>query len=558
MRSYANWGRLILRLPPLFFLLILFIYPLVTIFDMSLRPDGILDLSGFSRIITSDYYLETLIFTIWQAFLSTILTVGLAIPCAYIFVKYDFPLRQTILSLSLIPFVLPTVVVATAFLTLIGESGLVNQILMQLFALEEAPIQIQRTLTMILIAHVFYNFAIALRFITSYWLNRSQTIEEAAQSLGAYGWRLWWYVRFPLLRPALLATSLIIFIFTFTSFGVILILGGVRFATLEVQIYNQAINIFNLPLAAALSIVQICIMAIMMTVYIRLQSNMPQHVTPRFIIQKKPDSITEWLSVGTTVLAITLLLFAPLFALIWQALTIGLDSPSLTYFEKLFVNERNSILFVPPLTAITNSLVFATFTAFLALFLGGVISFWVRDNQRKSMTRRALDVFFMLPLATSAVTLGLGYIVALDEPPLNLRSSWLIIPLAHTLIAIPFVLRTLTPALRNIPQSLPSVASTLGSSPMQVWRYIEMPLIFKQVIVAFVFAFTVSLGEFGASVFVARPDTPTIPIVVFRLLGQPNIDNYGQALAMSSILMVVCALSFIIIDRFRLPTVGDF
>jgi thiamine transport system permease protein len=164
----------------------------------------------------------------------------------------------------------------------------------------------------------------------------------------------------------------------------------------------------------------------------------------------------------------------------------------------------------------------------------------------------------MLPLATSAVTLGFGYMTALDEPPLDLRASPVLIPLAHTLVAMPFVVRSVLPALRSISPSIRGAAQVLGASPWTVWRTIDLPLISRGLLVGATFAFTVSIGEFGASLFVARPDTPTIPIVIFRLLGQPGADNYGQALAMSTLLMLVCAVSFVVIERSRTLGMGEF
>jgi len=164
---------------PLLFLALFFFYPLFSIFDVSLRPDGGWDFSGFTQIITSAYYRETLWFTIWQATLSTALTIGLALPSAYVFTRFRFRGKSLLLSLSTLPFVLPTVVVASAFTALIGSRGVVNQWLMSLLSLATAPIQLQNTLALVLIAHVFYNYAIALRMITGYWANQSTRIEEA-------------------------------------------------------------------------------------------------------------------------------------------------------------------------------------------------------------------------------------------------------------------------------------------------------------------------------------------------------------------------------------------
>ena len=98
----------------------------------------------------------------------------------------------------------------------------------------------------------------------------------------------------------------------------------------------------------------------------------------------------------------------------------------------------------------------------------------------------------------------------------------------------------------------------LGASPLRIWRRIELPLLSRSLVVGATFAFAISLGEFGASVFVARPDTPTMPLVIYRLLGQPGTTNYGQALAMSVILLLVCLISFLLIERFRDVGVGEF
>jgi thiamine transport system permease protein len=164
----------------------------------------------------------------------------------------------------------------------------------------------------------------------------------------------------------------------------------------------------------------------------------------------------------------------------------------------------------------------------------------------------------MLPLGTSAVTLGFGFIIALDEPPLNLRASLLLLPLAHTLVAFPFVVRSLLPALRGIKPSLREAASVMGASPWRVWRQVDLPIVGRALLVGAVFAFTISMGEFGATTLIARPQTPTMPVAIYRFLGQPGALNYGQALAMSTLLMLVCAAGMIAIERFRVGEIGEF
>ncbi len=536
---------------PVLFMGLFFFYPLLAIFSLSFRPEGVWDFSGFLRIVTTPYYIETLFFTLWQALLSTALTLLLAIPSAYVFVRYQFPFRRLLLTLSSLPFVLPTVVVATALQALLGNNGVVNTLLKGFLSLENAPIQLERTLGFILIAHVFYNYAVALRMISGYWANQSLRLEEAAQLLGASGWRLWWEVRLPMLRPAIVASGVLVFIFTFTSFGIVLILGGVRFSTLEVQIYYQAVNVFDLPMAGALSLVQLGIMAVMMGVYTRLQRQNSVDLAPTRLILKPIRRWSERLAVlGVTSLMSTLL-FAPLAVLVWASLTYAQDTPSLHYYGLLDENVRGSALFVSPLMAVANSLQFAAITTILALILGIIASLLIYRYP-------IADVVFMLPLATSAVTLGFGFILVLDTPPLQLRSSWVIIPIAHTLVALPFVIRSVLPALRAIPHHTLESARLLGASTWRVRREVMLPLIGRGIGVGAVFAFTVSMGEFGASLFVARPNTPTLPIAIFRLLGQPMRDNYGQALALSVILLLCCAAGFLLIERLRDVGAGEF
>jgi thiamine transport system permease protein len=164
----------------------------------------------------------------------------------------------------------------------------------------------------------------------------------------------------------------------------------------------------------------------------------------------------------------------------------------------------------------------------------------------------------MLPLGTSAVTLGLGFIIALDHPPLDLRASPILVPLAHTLVAFPFVVRSLTPALRSIRPRLRQAAAMLGASPWQVLRHIDLPLTGRAIVVAATFAFTISLGEFGATAMISRPEFPTIPVAIYRFISQPGAQNYGQALALSAILMAVTTVGMLAIERFRIADIGEF
>jgi len=429
------------------------------------------------------------------------------------------------------------------------------------------PIQFINTLWAILAAHVFYNTAVVLRLVGNAWAHLDPRLVHAARVLGASPWRAWREVTLPLLRPSIVAALVLVFLFDFSSFGVVLMLGGPRFATLEVAIYTQALHLLNLPLAALLSLIQIACTLTLTTLYARLAPRLSTPSAPRAAEEasRRPVGPRQRLAAVLLVGLLLVLLVAPLAAL--AARSIARLEPNrgqqtsvsagltLSYYRELFVNRREALFYVPPIAAVRNSLGYAAATVVIALALGLPAA---SALARTSRFGRPVDALLMLPLGTSAVTLGLGFVVALDTPPLDLRASPLLVPLAHSLVALPFVVRTLQPALASIPERLRMAAATLGASPWRVWREVDLPIVARAVSVAAAFAFTISMGEFGATSLVARPEYPTVPIAIFRFLSQPGALNYGQALAMATLLMGLTLAGILIIERLRLPGVGEF
>jgi thiamine transport system permease protein len=547
----------LILLVPFVFLALFFFYPLFEIFSLSLAPEGKLALSPFRTIFTDPYYARLLAFTTGQALLSTLLTLLAGLPAAYVFARYDFRGKSLLRALTTIPFVLPTMVVAAAFTALVGPQGHLNRWLMALLGLDAPPIHLQQTLALVLIAHVFYNAAIIVRVVGGFWANLDPRVEEAARVLGAGRWRTFRQVTLPLLLPSVVAASLLVFLFCFTSFGVILVLGGPQLATIEVEIYYQAVPFFNLPLAAALSLLQMLFTFAVMAMYTRIQARaaVPLNLRPAEFTQRRPATLGQRLVVWGSLGGLLLLLLAPLLALVLRSLSLEGDL-TLRYYQALFTNPFQSFFYVPPAVAIRNSLLVAGATVALALSIGLISAYLLAGPS--SPLKSFLDPLVMLPLGTSAVTLGLGYIVALDQPPLNLRASPLLLPLAHTLVAFPFVVRSLLPALRGLNPHWREAAGVLGASRARIVHEIDLPIIGRALLVGAVFAFTVSVGEFGATLLIARPDFPTMPVVIYRLLGAQGMLNQGQGLAMSTLLMLVCAISFVLIERFRVGEIGEF
>jgi thiamine transport system permease protein len=530
-------GRLrpLALMAPAFALLVVFLaYPLEGILRESFGRGGV------GPLFDDSYYLERGWFTAWQATLSAALALSAALPLAWVLACHDFRGKRTLEALLLVPFVLPTIVVAVAFTALIGPDGWLNQLLTKLPFVEGQPINLQNTIWAILLAHVFYNVAVAARIISSGWRAIDPRLEDAASMLGAGPAARFWRVTLPLLRNSLLAAGSLVFLFCFTSFGVVLILGGSKFSTLETEIYKESLFLFRLPVAAALAITQMVVTFAAIAVNTRLQRSTGQQTEAGRIVPFTLVSRGAAIVVLGSVVVLTVL---PLAALVQRSF----EAPggySWRYYAMLDDNVRGQILFVTPATAIRNSIIYALFTVAIAVPIGGLAA--LGAVRARSMLAESL---VQLPLGVSAVTLGLGFLITLDEPPLNLRSSPALVVIAHSLVAMPFVARTIGARLRSLDPRLREAAAMLGASPARAFLRVELPLIAPAVAVGGILAFATSMGEFGATLLIARPEYPTIPVAIFRYLGQPGALNYGQALAMSSILMAVTATGFLLIER---------
>jgi thiamine transport system permease protein len=543
---------------PLAFMGLFFYQPLIRLFGLLISPDW-----GFSlKTVNVKQILDPLGFTFGQALLSTLLTLLIGLPGAWLFARFTFPGRGLLKLLVTLPFILPTVVVAAGFNALLGPRGWLNLGLMALLNLDVPPIQFLNTFGAILVAHIFYNTSIIIRVVSSAWSGLNVRLNQAAQVLGANPWRQFIEITLPLLLPAILAGTLLVFLFNFTSFGVILMLGGPKFATLEVEIYIQALHLLNLPLAAILSLIQLLITLSITIFHNRLSVKwQPAGGTQgRTLRLRKPKRGLQRLAATLLIISIFILLVSPLAALALRSF-VKLEANrgergdvqtglTLQYYQELSKNRRGSLFYVPPLTAAFNSLRFALITIGITLCLGILAAYALKQN---TLLNRWLDPLLMLPLGASAITLGLGFIITFNRPPWTQINFPILLPIAYSLIALPFVVRTLAPALKGIPDSLRNAARNLGAPPWRVWWEIDLPILSRALLVSAVFAMTISLGEFGASSFLSRPDYPTLPVAIYRYISQPGALNYGQALAMSTLLMLICAGGIILIEKIRLP-----
>ncbi|MGD9958523.1 ABC transporter permease [Nocardioides sp.] len=541
----ARWGTIVgLALGPVLVLAVFFVLPVSGMLARGLWPDGHLDLGGVLEVLARPRVHRVMWFTLWSATLATVLTLLLGMPAAFVLHRLRFPGVRVLRSLLLVPFVLPTVVVGVAFRQLISEGGPLGRL------------NLDGSASAIIAALVFFNVAVVIRAVGTAWEGLDPRPAEAAAALGASPLRVLCGVTLPMLRPAIVSAATVVFLFCATAFGVVLTLGGLRYSTIETEIYLLTTQLLDLRAAAALSLLQLLTVTGLLVVAHRARRDVVvARSQPRARRPRRGD--LPALAVVGLVLALVAL---PLGTLLAGSLTVDGEWSWGNYTALSTTGQRDAIL-VPVTDALVNSLRIALDATWMSLLLGMLVSLVVTRRSHSAAERRVragLDGFFMLPLGVSAVTLGFGFLITLDRPPLELRDSPLLVPIAQALVALPLVVRTIAPVLSGVDDRQRQAAASLGAPPWRAVLTVDLPVVWKPLLAAAGFAFATSLGEFGATSFLAREDHPTLPIVIYRLLGHPGPQNYGMALAASVVLALTTAVVMFAVERLRVRSVGAF
>jgi len=548
-------GDIIIFFFPLLFLSVFFFYPLFSILQEGLTDEnGRLSFRQVLSILSDRYYLKIIFFTIEQAFLSTLASILLGLPGAYLLSQYKFRGKSLIKAVTTVPFVLPSIIVVLGFVIFFGNNGALNQLLMKTMSLEEPPLKILYSMKAIILAHTFYNFPICIRLVSAVWERINPNLEKAARSLGAKGFTLFRSVVLPQIMPGILAAAALIFIFCFTSFAIILVLGGgPRFSTIEVEIYRLAKVSLDLKAGSALAICEAVLSAIFMYTYIKLQQrtsfavNVQLHYerkTLRSLLKSPYGSLTVLYIIITFVLIIAPMLAAVHYSFQMRASWAGTLSHTLRWYRLILKNVSDSSLAVSYISVIKNSLFFGMMTVLFSVPLGTVIAYIT--NSRKRIAGGLLESAAMLPLGISSIILGLGYIKAFQNLPWDMMGKWYAIAFAHTIIAYPFVIRSTSAVFRKINPRVLQAAMSLGANRWKTFWRVELPLIKPGIIAGATFAFAISIGEINATLMLYNPDLTTLPIAIYRLISS---YNYFAACALGTVLMGICFLVFVLIDK---------
>jgi thiamine transport system permease protein len=486
-----------LVLAPVVFLSVFFVVPVANALLRFFR------FSAFSDALSNQSLRGVAWFSLWQAIISTLATLAIGLPATWALSRFTFPGSRLARGILTAPFVLPAVVVAAGVLAITDSRGVIP----------------------ILWAHVVFNVSVVLRIVGPRWSMVNLRLENAAATLGARPSRTFTLVVWPQISDAVISAATLIFIYCFTSFGVIAILGGVSRRTLESEIFTQAVRLGNTTTATALAVLQAMIIGVVF--FITRRSSRPNstslHVSAPQALRTKPSHRTTPLIITAAAIVIVA---SPLLATIYRSLVVK-SQLSLSAWRSIFSGSLPA-LSVSPQSVIITSLMFAITAACICVPLALLV-----------VTTSAPRALFSLPLAISAATLGIGLIITFNTSPYAWRSERWFIPVIHAVIALPLVIRALEPAASAIPHSLRNASATLGASPFATWRRVELPLLKPALLRATGLSIAISLGEFGATSFLSRSGSTTLPIAIAQLLGRPGVATQQAGFALAALMVLV-------------------
>lgn len=504
------------------------------------------------RVLTGRARLGIVGFTAYQAALSTVASVALGLPGAYLLARYEFPGRGVVRSLTMLPFVLPSMMVAVGFVATFGRTGTLNAVLRTLGL---GRVNLLYTLEAIVVAHAFYNAPLVTRMTTAAWESVDASAVETARSLGASPLHAFRTVVVPQLVPAVLMSAALTFVFTFGSFPIVLSLGGLQFATVEVFVF-QLIRDFSYAEAATLALIELAVSLTLMYGYLRYEAahsarSRGVRRLPRRSLRPPRLSARELLPrLGLALYGVVavVVFVVPIASMVHASVT-GPTGITLDHYQFLVERQTTGAAFeVRPWPAVRNSLLFGVGSLLLALPMGVVVAVL---TTREFVGRKVVDAIAMAPLAVSGIVVGLGLLrglvfgVEIAGTRYAVTGAFAIVA-AHAVAGYPFVVRVVAPGLERLDPALVESARALGAPRVRALLDVELPLVWPAVVAGAAFAFAISIGEFtSTAVLASGTGQYTMPVAIERFIGR----RLGPATAMGVVLLVVTATSFVAIER---------
>jgi len=518
-------------MPPVVFLTVFLAAPTVRLLLEGLKTPA----AELWAFLLERYTLNKLAWTFSSALISTLLCVLIAWPTALVLSSYRFGGKAALLRTLLLPFVVPAPVAGLGLLALYGNRGI-------------SGLDLQDTAPLVLLGNLFYNLPLCVRLLHAGFQRLDSSQLEVARALGASQTRRTLQILLPQMTPALHSASSLTFLYTFTAFGLPLILGGEKYGTLEVYLYTLIEGQLALGQAGVLTVLQLVVTGLAVWVYTRMDRTTFSSARARPPRERPPRTLLERLTLTLTLIPLLLISFVPLLAVLYRAF-FGSDGFTLKFFSNLNSDERG----IPVLELLRNSLEFALLATLSSLVLGSLHALAVWTLERRKPTyppsrtpalSTSLDLLTLLPLMASAISVSVGYLLL--YPAWTAHSGLLVA--VYTLFATPLVARALLPALRRLSPSVLEAARLLGGGgPRTLLRFV-LPATLPALRGGAALALASALGEFASTLVLSSSNSSTLTVGIFERLGRPGAQNLGEAFALSSVLLALTLLCFWLLE----------
>ncbi len=511
--------------------LIMFYYPVLTfIFKPLLKYDLPTFFNKFLLILSEARFQSSLLISIVQASLSALISTVIAFPIAYITSRYSFRLAKILRSVSIIPFVLPSIIVIVAMLSLYGKNGLINRIL-------GTEYRILYGLAGIILSHIFYNLSIAYRFLESGWNNIDVRYRHISKSLGEGKLSYIKNVVLPDMLPYILSSFFVVFVYSFFSFAIVLSFGGIQFSTLEVQLYNTFINDISGVTPSIYGLIQLIIslsFIIVLVIVSNLRNKTRTKQINTEIINIKYLKPAKRVLINFAILVVLIFILLPLLSILVLSFE---NNGTFTLDNYINLFGRGKFLSVNTGDVVLQSISISIPSAIISVLLCLIISLALKGSKSK-----ILEIYMLLPIGISTVSLsyGISFLFGKSISPI------LIIILIHSILAFPIGLRLLKSYIDNLPQSLIFISQSLGASKIYTFRKIELPIYSRGIANAFSYAIAISLSELTAVFVIGRGSIKTIPILIYQFIQK---YQFGQALSLSVLYVTILFIIFSIVDK---------
>lgn len=494
--------------------------------------DGTTEL-GWLTWWQDDYLRWRFVWSLAQAGLTCVLAFLFGLPIAWVLARFDFPGRAAALRLLMLPFVMPTLVAAMGVLAIWGVRGVPGQWLAEHgWDLSESP-------WLLIYGNLFFNLCLVIRAGVDALENVSASRVAAARSLGASPWRAFWRVEWPAIAPWLASALCLVFLYCFSGLGLALVLGGHRYATVEVEIYTLVAHELELQQAGVLAVSMLFVTGVIALAYAAIERKLaaPGRIVP--VMRRAAGGSLERMAIGVAMLVLLLVCGAPLLVIAWRAaLAFGSGAGwSVLGDPQTWLAMGNTLRFT------LAAVVMATLLGLLHALAGHAL-----EEQRLRESAAPWGVVWRaagyLPYVVSSVTVAFGLLLLYPQ----WSASLVMLMAAYTLLAYPFVARSITAGLDSMPRQYLQAARTLGASPWRAWWRVSLPLLQPALRRGVAFAAATALGEFAVTLFLSRPEWTTLTTLIYQHLGRPGAANLETALVLAFVLMVLALSAFVFIE----------